>query len=78
VSRILRANLRRSSSDAERLYGHRVRLAETFVEGSRFARTCLLSLSRTPNRAATIALAILSKALDRQLRSRRNSPNGWD
>lgn len=40
ASRILGANLRRLSTDWERLYGHRVVLAETFVDSSRFAGTC--------------------------------------
>jgi hypothetical protein len=40
ASRILGANLRRLSADWEDLYGHRVVLAETFVDRSRFAGTC--------------------------------------
>ena len=40
ASRILGANLRRLSADWENLYGHRVVLAETFVDRSRFAGTC--------------------------------------
>ena len=40
ASRILGANLRRLSADWEALYGHRVLLAETFVDTSRFAGTC--------------------------------------
>lgn len=40
ASRILGANLRRLSNDYESLYGHRVLLAETFVDSSRFAGTC--------------------------------------
>lgn len=40
ASRILGANLRRLSTDWEAVYGHRVLLAETFVDTSRFAGTC--------------------------------------
>jgi len=40
ASRILGANLRRLSADWEAVYGHRVLLAETFVDSSRFAGTC--------------------------------------
>lgn len=40
ASRILGANLRRLSADWEAVYGHRVLLAETFVDTSRFAGTC--------------------------------------
>lgn len=40
ASRILGANLRRLSADWEAAYGHRVLLAETFVDTSRFAGTC--------------------------------------
>lgn len=40
ASRILGANLRRLSTDWEKLYGHRVVLAETFVDRARFAGTC--------------------------------------
>lgn len=40
ASRILGANLRRLSQDWEAVYGHRVLLAETFVDTSRFAGTC--------------------------------------
>ena len=40
ASRILGANLRRLSRDYESLYGHRVVLAETFVDSSRFSGTC--------------------------------------
>jgi hypothetical protein len=39
-ARILGANLRRLSSDWETRYGHRVLLAETFVDSSRFSGTC--------------------------------------
>lgn len=40
ASRILGANLRALSADWEAVYGHRVLLAETFVDSSRFAGTC--------------------------------------
>jgi predicted transposase YbfD/YdcC len=40
ASRVLGANLRRLSADWEAVYGHRVLLAETFVDTSRFAGTC--------------------------------------
>ena len=40
ASRTLGANLRRLSADWEAVYGHRVLLAETFVDTSRFAGTC--------------------------------------
>lgn len=40
ASRVLAANLRRLSRDWEALYGHRVVLAETFVDTSRFRGTC--------------------------------------
>lgn len=40
ASRILGANLRRLSGDWQAVYGHRVLLAETFVDTSRFAGTC--------------------------------------
>ncbi len=40
ASRILGANLRRLSADWQEVYGHRVLLAETFVDTSRFAGTC--------------------------------------
>ena len=40
ASRVLAANLRRLSRDWEEAYGHRVVLAETFVDRSRFRGTC--------------------------------------
>jgi hypothetical protein len=40
ASRVLGANLRRLSRDWEQVYGHRVVLAETFVDTSRFRGTC--------------------------------------
>lgn len=40
ASRVLAANLRRLSRDWEAVYGHRVVLAETFVDTSRFRGTC--------------------------------------
>lgn len=40
ASRVLAANLRRLSRDWEEVYGHRVVLAETFVDTSRFRGTC--------------------------------------
>jgi len=40
ASQVLGANLRRLSADWEALYGHRVWLAETFVDSSRFQGTC--------------------------------------
>lgn len=40
ASRVLAANLRRLSRDWEESYGHRVVLAETFVDTSRFRGTC--------------------------------------
>ena len=40
ASRILGANLRRLSADWDARYGHRILLAETFVDRSRFAGTC--------------------------------------
>jgi len=40
ASRVLGANLRRLSRDWEKAYGHRVVLAETFVDTSRFRGTC--------------------------------------
>jgi predicted transposase YbfD/YdcC len=40
ASRVLAANLRRLSQDWEGAYGHRVVLAETFVDTSRFQGTC--------------------------------------
>ncbi len=40
ASRVLGANLRRLSRDWEEVYGHRVVLAETFVDISRFRGTC--------------------------------------
>lgn len=40
ASRVLAANLRRLSRDWEEAYGHRVVLAETFVDTSRFRGTC--------------------------------------
>jgi len=40
ASRVLAANLRRLSRDWEQVYGHRVVLAETFVDTSRFRGTC--------------------------------------
>jgi len=40
ASRVLAANLRRLSRDWETVYGHRVVLAETFVDTSRFRGTC--------------------------------------
>jgi hypothetical protein len=40
ASRILGANLRRLSADWDDRYGHRILLAETFVDRSRFAGTC--------------------------------------
>ncbi|HUT76382.1 MAG TPA: ISAs1 family transposase [Polyangia bacterium] len=40
ASRVLGANLRRLSADWQAVYGHRVLLAETFVDTSRFAGTC--------------------------------------
>jgi hypothetical protein len=40
ASRVLAANLRRLSRDWEQVYGHRVLLAETFVDTSRFRGTC--------------------------------------
>ncbi len=40
ASRVLGANLRRLSGDWEKVYGHRVLLAETFVDTSRFRGTC--------------------------------------
>lgn len=40
ASRVLGANLRRLSRDWEAAYGHRVMLAETFVDKSRFRGTC--------------------------------------
>jgi hypothetical protein len=40
ASRVLGANLRRLSRDWEQAYGHRVLLAETFVDTSRFRGTC--------------------------------------
>jgi hypothetical protein len=40
ASRVLAANLRRLGRDWEEAYGHRVVLAETFVDPSRFRGTC--------------------------------------
>jgi hypothetical protein len=40
ASRVLAANLRRLNADWQRLYGHPVWLAETFVDSSRFRGTC--------------------------------------
>jgi hypothetical protein len=40
ASRVLGANLRRLSRDWEEVYGHRVVLAESFVDTSRFRGTC--------------------------------------
>ena len=40
ASRVLAANLRRLSRDWQEAYGHRVVLAETFVDTSRFRGTC--------------------------------------
>jgi len=40
ASQVLAANLRRLSRDWERVYGHRVVLAESFVDTSRFRGTC--------------------------------------
>jgi predicted transposase YbfD/YdcC len=40
ASRVLAANLRRLSRDWEEVYGHRVVLAESFVDTSRFRGTC--------------------------------------
>jgi predicted transposase YbfD/YdcC len=40
ASRVLAANLRRLNRDWEEVYGHRVVLAETFVDTSRFRGTC--------------------------------------
>jgi len=40
ASEILARNLRRISADWEQVYGHRVRLAETFVDAHRFRGTC--------------------------------------
>lgn len=40
ASRVLAANLRRLSRDWQEVYGHRVVLAETFVDTSRFRGTC--------------------------------------
>jgi len=40
ASRVLGANLRRLSRDWEKVYGHRVVLAENFVDTSRFRGTC--------------------------------------
>jgi len=40
ASRVLGANLRRLSRDWGEVYGHRVVLAETFVDSSRFLGTC--------------------------------------
>lgn len=40
ASRVLGATLRRLSRDWEKVYGHRVVLAETFVDPSRFRGTC--------------------------------------
>ena len=40
ASRVLAANLRRLSRDWEQVYGHRVVLAESFVDTSRFRGTC--------------------------------------
>jgi hypothetical protein len=40
ASKVLALNLRRLSSDWEAAYGHRVLLAETFVDTSRFRGTC--------------------------------------
>jgi hypothetical protein len=40
ATRVLGANLRRLSRDWEAAYGHRVLLAETFVDPSRFRGTC--------------------------------------
>ena len=40
ASRVLGANLRRLSQDWQSVYGHKVLLAETFVDSTRFAGTC--------------------------------------
>lgn len=40
ASRVLALNLRRLSTDWQRIYGHPVYLAETFVDRSRFQGTC--------------------------------------
>jgi predicted transposase YbfD/YdcC len=40
ASRVLGANLRRLSRDWQQVYGHRLVLAETFVDTSRFRGTC--------------------------------------
>jgi len=40
ASKVLAANLRRLSADWERVYGHPVHLAETFVDTARFRGTC--------------------------------------
>jgi len=40
ASRVLGANLRRLSRDWERVHGHAILLAETFVDASRFRGTC--------------------------------------
>jgi hypothetical protein len=43
ASQVLGANLRRLSSDWQARYGHRVLLAETFVDAARFRGTCYLA-----------------------------------
>ncbi len=43
ASRVLALNLRRLSADWERCHGHRLVLAETFVDASRFKGTCYLA-----------------------------------
>jgi hypothetical protein len=48
ASRVLAANLRRLSRDWEETYGHRVVLAETFVDTSRFRGTCYRASNWTP------------------------------
>jgi hypothetical protein len=40
ASRLLGAMMRRLSGDWQRLYGHPIHFAETFVDGERFAGTC--------------------------------------
>ena len=40
ASKVLALNLRQLSDDWQRVYHHRIHLAETFVDTSRFAGTC--------------------------------------
>ncbi len=58
ASKVLSLNVKRMSSDWQAVFGHPVVLAETFIDHSRFTRTCYQATGWVPldSSAATVSI----------------------